>query len=96
LTVSNDAAREQRRLRFLADAGALFAAPLDPDTLLRDLARLAVPDVADACIVDVVLKEGQVRRLAGAQVHVPKPVQPSDLILVVAALAARRSPTRIP
>jgi CheY-like chemotaxis protein len=30
--------------------------------------------------------------LAGFQIHVPKPVQPAELIAVVASLAARKAP----
>ena len=63
-----DAAPEPRHLRFLADAGGLFLAALDPETILRNLARLAVPDVADACIVDVRDEDGRIRRVAVAHI----------------------------
>jgi CheY-like chemotaxis protein/GAF domain-containing protein len=69
--LANDAARAERRLHFLADAGVLFAADLDAEDLLRSLARLAVPDVADVCIVDAV-SEGAVRRLALVHVDPPR------------------------
>jgi ATP-binding cassette subfamily B protein len=33
--------------------------------------------------------------LAGFQIHVPKPVQPAELIAVVSSLAARKSPPAV-
>jgi signal transduction histidine kinase len=48
---------EQRRtehgLRFLAQAGEALAGSLDPNLTLSNLARLAVPTLADWCAVDV-------------------------------------------
>jgi signal transduction histidine kinase/CheY-like chemotaxis protein len=66
MTASPDAAREGHQLRLLADASALFVTSLDPETILRNLARMAVPDVADACIVDMVSEDRRVRRVAVA------------------------------
>jgi hypothetical protein len=40
LTGPTDAPRAQRRLQFLADAGALFAAGLDGDTARRSATRI--------------------------------------------------------
>ncbi|MCS0603691.1 SpoIIE family protein phosphatase [Streptomyces sp. LP11] len=50
------------RLRLLADASRALASGLDAEESLRRLARLVVPQLADACVVDVVEGEG-VRRL---------------------------------
>jgi signal transduction histidine kinase/ActR/RegA family two-component response regulator len=61
-----DDGRAQAQTRFLADAGALFVASLDPETILRNLARLAVPDVADACLVDLLAEDRRVLRVAVA------------------------------
>ncbi|HEV7499372.1 MAG TPA: ATP-binding protein [Vicinamibacteria bacterium] len=61
-----DDGRAQAQTRFLADAGALFVASLDPETILRNLARLAVPDVADACLVDLLAEDRKVLRVAVA------------------------------
>ncbi|MBV9775232.1 MAG: DUF4118 domain-containing protein [Gemmatimonadetes bacterium] len=56
-----------RRAEFLAQASALLASSLDYPTTLASVARLAVPDLADWCSVDV-LEEGEVRQLAVAHV----------------------------
>ncbi len=45
--------RAERHLRILADASATLAASLDYEQTLKALARLAVPDLATWCIVDV-------------------------------------------
>ncbi|RRQ74857.1 DNA-binding protein [Streptomyces griseofuscus] len=50
------------RLRLLADVSRALASGLDAQESLRRLARLVVPQLADACVVDVVEGEG-VRRL---------------------------------
>ena len=43
-----------RRARFLAEASRVLATSFDYQTTLATLARLAVPDLADFCVVDVV------------------------------------------
>lgn len=48
--------------RFLAEAGRILGASLDYEDTLRKVARLAVPEVADWCFVDVV-EDGEARRL---------------------------------
>ena len=60
-----EAIENERQVRFLAQAGAVFASSLDYDTTLANLARISVPTIADWCIVDVV--EGtDIRRVAVA------------------------------
>ena len=56
----------QRRLAFLAEAGALAAASLDYETTLASISRLAVPFLADWCTVYVRGDDGGVRRVAVA------------------------------
>lgn len=51
-------------LRFLADVSKLLASSLDYPTTLQRVARLAVPFLADACIVDLINTDRQVQRLA--------------------------------
>ena len=53
-----DAEAAQRRLAFLAEASALVASSLDYATTLENVARLAVPHLADWCFVDLVDAEG--------------------------------------
>ncbi len=55
---------EERRARFLAEAGQALAASLDYEATLATVARLAVPVVADWCAVDAVDARGRIRRLA--------------------------------
>lgn len=54
----------EQRTRFLADAGARLLESLDRDTVLRTLARVAVPVLADWCVVFIREDDGEVRRLA--------------------------------
>lgn len=56
------AAREQ--LAFLAEASRVLASSLDYTTTLAAVARLAVPEIADWCAVDVLDADGVVERLA--------------------------------
>ena len=57
----------ERRARFLAEAGELLSASLDADQILRDLGRLAVPTIADLCVVDARNDDGPLRRVEVAQ-----------------------------
>ena len=51
---------------FLAEASSLLALTLDPDEILRNFARLAVPRIADWCAVDLVGTGEKVERVAVA------------------------------
>src|ERR671910_2514662 len=51
-------------LRFLAESSATLASSLDYRTTLANVARLAVPTLADWCAVDVMEEDGTVERLA--------------------------------
>jgi signal transduction histidine kinase len=53
----------EQRARFLAEAGELLSASNDGDQVLKDLARLAVPSIADVCIVDALNEDGSLRRV---------------------------------
>ncbi|MFN2565891.1 MAG: ATP-binding protein [Gemmatimonadaceae bacterium] len=44
----------ERRARFLAEASRVLSASFDYQTTLARLARLAVPELADFCVVDVI------------------------------------------
>ena len=59
------------RMAFLADASALLGS-LDYENTLRDLARLAVPRIADWCGVDIRQPDGSVERIATAHVDPAK------------------------
>ncbi|MBA3717488.1 MAG: GAF domain-containing protein [Actinobacteria bacterium] len=51
-------------LAFLAEASAVLGSSLDYETTLASVARLAVPELADWCVIDVVDDGGSVRRVA--------------------------------
>src|SRR3954468_24550326 len=53
----------QSALGFLAQASGLLAASLDYRRALRQVARLAVPDVADWCAIDIVQPDGTTRQV---------------------------------
>ncbi|MDP8923991.1 MAG: GAF domain-containing protein, partial [Chloroflexota bacterium] len=61
-----EAEAAQQRFAFLAEASRALAASLDYEATLAAVAQLAVPRLADYCVVDVVDANGQVRRVATA------------------------------
>lgn len=67
-----EARRAEQALRFLAEASAALASSLDFETTLATVARLAVPEVADWCVVDLFEPDGALRRLAVAHVDPSK------------------------
>src|SRR5207248_9081092 len=62
----------ERRLAFLAEASSVLAGSLDYKATLTNLARLAVPQLADWCVVHIVEEDGSVRPLAVTHVHPEK------------------------
>ena len=54
---------EQRRIRLLAEAGAVLTLILELDDALKEIAAIAVRDFADYCIVDIVEGNAGIRRL---------------------------------
>jgi signal transduction histidine kinase/PAS domain-containing protein len=56
--------RSEESLRFLAEASSILAASLDYEDTLPTIAKLAVPFLADACVIDVIDVDGGVRRVA--------------------------------
>jgi signal transduction histidine kinase/PAS domain-containing protein len=82
---SETAAREAEQARreaevaashsaFLTQAGRVLSASLDYETTLARVARLATPNLADFCIVDVLADDGSIRRVAA--VHADPAGQP--------------------
>jgi len=53
-----------QRWQFLAQASAALGSSLDVDQVLRTIARLSVPALADWCTVDLLEADGSVRRVA--------------------------------
>ncbi|WP_375473820.1 PAS domain S-box protein [uncultured Nostoc sp.] len=58
--------------RFLAEASGILAASLDYETTLAGLARLAVPEIADWCLVDIISDNQLLRRVAAAHANPEK------------------------
>ncbi|HKP74756.1 MAG TPA: GAF domain-containing sensor histidine kinase, partial [Longimicrobiaceae bacterium] len=57
---------EARRARFLSNVSSVLSASLDYHATLAMLAQLAVPELADWCVIDVVEEDGQLARVAAA------------------------------
>ena len=58
----NSVREHRRRLKFLIDATASFDTSLDPAEALRNLARAAVPELAELCVIDLIGRDGIDRR----------------------------------
>jgi PAS domain S-box-containing protein len=56
--------RAELAQRFLAESSSILGASLDPDEFLRDVAALAVPEVADWCAIDLRGADGEIERVA--------------------------------
>lgn len=57
---TDEADRTRERLAFLSEAGAQLVETLDYETMLRNVAWLAVPRIADWCAVYLVLDTGRI------------------------------------
>jgi PAS domain S-box-containing protein len=60
--------RAEAAQRFLAEAGEALASSLDVEATLANIARLAVPRLADWCVVHLVQEDGSISQLAVAHV----------------------------
>ena len=56
----------QERLAFLAEASAVLAASLDYEEIVRSVAQLAVPRIADWVFVEMLQEDGSISRVAMA------------------------------
>ncbi len=61
---TTDRKRSEQHLRFLADASKILDSSLDTTTTLTNIARLAVPYLADACVVHVLDTDGTINQIA--------------------------------
>jgi PAS domain S-box-containing protein len=68
----NAAESARRQAALLADAAAILSRSLDYEQTLAAVARLAVPESADLCAVDIVDQAGRLQRLALAHVDPAK------------------------
>ncbi len=67
-----EAEATQRRTAFLAEASRQVAASLDSETTLASVARLAVPHVADCCVIDLFGADSSVRTVVATHVDPAK------------------------
>ncbi|MDZ8259054.1 PAS domain S-box protein [Nostoc sp. ChiQUE01b] len=58
--------------RFLAEASRILAASLDYETTLASLVRLAVPEIADWCLIDIICDNQLLRGVAAAHANPEK------------------------
>ncbi|MCL5999354.1 MAG: PAS domain S-box protein [Chloroflexi bacterium] len=63
-----DIKRSEQAQRLLANAGNILATSRDYETMLQDVAQLAVPDMADWCAVHLIEEDASVQQLAVAHV----------------------------
>ncbi|HVR05764.1 MAG TPA: SpoIIE family protein phosphatase [Solirubrobacteraceae bacterium] len=59
-----DVKRAQLAERFMAEASRLLASSMDYGETLQRVARLAVPQIADWCAVDILSEQGEIERVA--------------------------------
>jgi serine phosphatase RsbU (regulator of sigma subunit) len=64
----NGMRENRRRLKFLIDATATFDSSLDPAEALRNLARAAVPELAELCVIYLLDRAGSIERTVAAGV----------------------------
>jgi PAS domain S-box-containing protein len=63
LTDITELKRAQEKLKFLSQASTILASSFDYRATLAEVARLAIPVLADVCVVDLVDERGDVSRL---------------------------------
>ncbi|HVX66051.1 MAG TPA: response regulator, partial [Bryobacteraceae bacterium] len=73
------AEESERRAGFLAQATAILASSLDYETTLLQVARLAVPGLADWCSVEILEADGSIRQLALAHADPSKLQRAAEL-----------------
>jgi len=52
------------RQKYLSESSRVLSSTLDPDKVLRQVASLAVPEIADWCVVDMAGEDGTINRVA--------------------------------
>ncbi len=65
----NGVRQHRRRLKFLIDATATFDSSLDPAESLRNLARAAVPELAELCVIDLLDRDGALGETVAASLE---------------------------
>lgn len=84
--------QSQERLEFLANASRLLVTSLDYETTLANVACLAVPYLADICVVDLVDEHQVPHRVAGAHIDPAKEELLYELVRRYPPLLNKASP----
>ena len=79
VTDVDDRKRAEEALRFLAEASEVLSSSLDYRETLASVAHLAVPTLADWCVVDILAEDGSLERLAVAHSNPKKVVLAYEL-----------------
>ncbi len=91
-----EAEAAQERLAFLADASNVLAGSLDYEETFQNLARLAVPRLADFCIIDIADSDDRLRQVAVAHRDSGEQAKLAELKAhYPATLTARHGGTRV-
>jgi PAS domain S-box-containing protein len=90
---NTEAKRVESEHRFLADVGALLATNLEYEETIARFAELAVQQLADVCIVDVVQETGGIERLKVVS-RDPARAKASDALQLIPRDAAALHPLR--
>jgi len=69
----------ERRAAFLAEASRVLASSLNYEATLNSVAQLAIPTIADWCLVDVLNEDGTLQRLAVVHLDSAKVAQAWEL-----------------
>ncbi len=94
------------RAAFLAEATGRVATSLDLDVTLESIGTLAVPDLADGCVIDLLPVDGQPARTTVAHVDAARaervretrrryPVDPQDSSTLAEAIATRQPQLKV-
>ena len=62
----DDRKRAEESLLFIAEASEMLASSLDYEMTLANVARLAVPRLADWCVIHIIVEDGSLQQLAAA------------------------------
>ena len=72
--------KEKQRSQFLAEASKLLSSSLDYESTLASVAKVAVPQIADWCAIDLLQEDGTLRRVSVEHVDPAKIAMAHDLM----------------
>jgi signal transduction histidine kinase len=72
--------KEKQRSQFLAEASKLLSSSLNYESTLASVARVAVPQIADWCAIDLLQEDGTLRRVSVQHVDPAKIAMAHDLM----------------